>query len=361
MPTIETPALARLLPKIDLHCHLLGAIDSTTALSLVDGNPAGVSVDDVRAAYALDDLDRDEREPAFFKALDLVALLLNTPDDLAAAVYGLVSHGVRENNLRYLELAVNPSVLMRTGMSFKQVGDGLVAGARAAQADHGVTTNFIAAIMRDEPVSFAEGLLDNMIDYRLDEFIGIGLDGPESEEHHKPAHFAGVYRRAKANGFKRTAHYCQFGASQFQVYTDDLECDRIDHGYQVVDEPGVLRKAVDSGLAFTVCPTITMQLSGASQPEYQSGETHPLRTMHNNGVWIVPGTDDGAMAHTDISTEYALTADWCGWNAGELTRAVVDNVEATWLDPVDKARLRQDMQAEIAALAASVTTVEVQA
>lgn len=354
---IDTLTLARSLPKIDLHCHFTGAIDRETALGLVRNNPSGITTDQVRAAYELGDLDRDAREPAFYDALDIIGLLLNTPGDLEAAVYGLVSHGVRTNNLRYLELSVNPTQLMRTGMSFTEVRDGLVAGTRAAQQDFGITTNLIAAIMRDEPVSSAQELLDNLIEHRTDEFVGIGLDGPESEDHHRPIHFAEVYRQAKRNGFMRTAHYCQFGASQFQIYTDDLECDRIDHGYPVVEDSDVLRRAVDSRLPFTVCPTITMQLAPASLPEYQSGLTHPLRTMHNSGVWIVPGTDDGAMVATDITTEYAVTADWCGWGADDLAEAVLANVDATWLDASDKAALRGRMRVEIDDLAIGSTVV----
>ena len=245
---MDVRGLAQALPKVDVHCHLLGSIDIDTAVDLARRNDSNIGRSVLEAAYRIKDHDRDDREKAFFEALDMVALLLRTPEDLSRAVYGVVAHGAAASNLRYLELMVNPSALARTGMSFNAIQEGLIDGAKTAESDFGVRTNFIAAVMREEPLSFATEIVDNLIGNRREEFIGIGLDGPEFLDPHRAANFADLYRRAEKHGLKRTAHYCYFGADEYDVYTEGLHCDRIDHGYPVLEDERVL-PAIQAGAA----------------------------------------------------------------------------------------------------------------
>ncbi|MGW1785367.1 adenosine deaminase family protein [Streptomyces sp. NPDC002143] len=344
---MDVRELSQALPKVDVHCHLTGSIPRDTAVELARRNKVGVSRSAIEAAYDLRRHNGDAREQAFFDALETLGLLVRTPRDLSDVVHGLVAHDVRAANLRYLELFVNPTALARTGMSFTEIQDGLLDGARAAEDDFGVRTNFIACVMRDEPVSYAEEMLDQLIEHRREEFIGIGLDGPEFLDQHRPIHFADLYRRARRHGFKRTAHYVRYGAAEYSVYTDLLACDRIDHGYPVIEDEPVLRRAAESGVPFTVCPTITQLVAGDALPEYSRPETHPIGTMLRGGVWIVPGTDDKAMVGTDIGTEYGSIADWYGLSSGDVVRASLDGVAATWLDESDKASLRREFENEI--------------
>ncbi|MEU3619529.1 hypothetical protein ABZ725_45660 [Streptomyces sp. NPDC006872] len=354
---MDVRELSRTLPKVDVHCHLIGSMPRDTAVELARRNKVSASRSAIEAAYDLRRHSGEAREHAFFDAFELLGSLVRTPRDLSDAVYGLVAHDVRASNLRYLELFVNPTALARTGMSFTRIQDGLIDGARAAEEDFGVRTGFIACVLRDEPVSYAEEMLDQLIAHRREEFIGIGLDGPEFLDEHRPIHFADVYRRARRHGFKRTAHYVRYGAAEYSVYTDLLDCDRIDHGYPVIEDEPVLRRAAESGVPFTVCPTITQLVAGDALPEYSRPETHPIGTMLRGGVWIVPGTDDKSMVHTDIGTEYGTIADWYGLSAEDVVQASLDGISATWLDKSDKASLRRDFENEINRLTARATEV----
>ncbi|MFJ5306925.1 adenosine deaminase [Streptomyces sp. NPDC088350] len=344
---MDVRELSQALPKVDVHCHLTGSIPLDTAVELARRNKLGIGRSVIETAYDLRQHSGEAREQAFFDAFELLGTLVRTPRDLNDAVYGLVAHDVRASNLRYLELFVNPTALARTGMSFTAIQDGLIDGARAAEADFGVRTNFIACVLRDEPASYAEEMLDQLIAHRREEFIGIGLDGPEFLDEHRPIHFADVFRRARSNGFRRTAHYVRYGAAEYSVYTDLLACDRIDHGYPVTEDEAVLRRAAESAVPFTVCPTITQLVAGDALPEYSRPETHPIGTMLRGGVWIVPGTDDKSMVHTDIGTEYGIIADWYGLSAGDVVQASLDGISATWLDESDKDVLRREFQIEI--------------
>src|SRR5436305_939334 len=50
-------------------------------------------------------------------------------------------------------------------------------------------------------------ILADVLEYRPDAVVGIGLDGPERSG--PPAQFHELYRRAGQAGLKRTAHVCE--------------------------------------------------------------------------------------------------------------------------------------------------------
>lgn len=347
---MDVRSLAQALPKVDVHCHLLGSIDLDTAVELAHRYDSITSRQVIEAAHRLQDCERDAREVAFFEGLDAIAQLLRTPEDLSRAVYGVVSHGARTSNLRYLELSIDASTFTRTGMSFTAAQEGLIEGAKAAEVDYGVRTTFIASIDREQPVATAREIVDNVVDTRRDEFVGIGLDGPEFLDKHRAIHFADVFHQAEKAGLRRTAHFCYFGADEYDVYADLLHCERIDHGYPVADDEKILERAAESGIPFTVCPTLTVLMAPSNLPQYLEATTHPIGHMLRGGLWIVPGTDDAAMVNTDIGAEYALLAEWYDWSAEDLVETSLKSISATWLDETDEAALRQQFADEIRAL-----------
>lgn len=348
--------LAQVAPKVDLHCHLTGSVTITVLTELLAraGRPADTAA--LRDAYNLAAEPPATREEKFFRGLDLVAALLHTPDDLAFAVYALATAGARDGGLRYLELFVNPTALCRAGMTFRQMRDGLLDGARAALADNGVIVRFIACFLRDEPLGFAEQMLDELIEHRVDDFIGVGLDGPELLPDTEAARFAAVYRRAGAAGFRRTAHLTETGPEDLAVCLDELGCDRIDHGYPVVDDPAVLERARQSGVGFTCCLTITRDILGGVDPRFGSAPTHPTTAMLQAGLPIAFGTDDGALVGTDIGAEYATAARWYSWDAADLRKAAMRGLDLAWLDESDKRAMRAGFTGELDVLLSADAT-----
>lgn len=337
---------ARRIPKVDLHCHLTGSLGIDALLELCDRRDRAVDVGRLRDAYDVTGAPAEKRGGKFFDGLDIVASFLMTPEDLEFAVYSIARDEARGSNLRYLEMFVNPTALARTGMSFTQIRDGLIRGSRSAYEDHRVVVRFIACILRDEPTSYAEQLMDDLIEHRTEEFIGIGLDGPELLPQSSPDRFAAVYRRAGRAGLRRTAHLTETPPESLLTCLDSLGCDRIDHGYPVTEDAAMLRRAVDSGVFFTCCLTITREILGPVDDRYLGPRTHPTTHMISAGLPIVLGTDDGALCATNIGDEYALAAQWYGWGKEQLMEMSMRGLDAAWIDETERAALRAEFTAE---------------
>jgi adenosine deaminase len=342
--------LARAVPKVDLHMHYTGSIPPDALVELAQGKECGIDRSRVMDAYDLASVSGVAKEEKFFESLDLVASVLQEPDDLAFGVHAATGFAARHGNLKYTEMFVNPTALMRTGMSFLQVRDGLLEGARASEEDHGVVVRFIACFLREEPTDMAEHMLDELIQYRTDEFVGVGLDGPEYLATSHPSRFAGVYDRAARAGLRRTAHFTETNSQDLVVYLDELGCERIDHGYPLMDDDAMVARFKQAGLPVTCCLTITRDILGEVDERYLRADSHPTTKMLEVEIPVSLGTDDPALVATEIGSEYALAADWWAWDSEKLKMMALSGIDASWLDDGEKREWRTRFEKEIADL-----------
>jgi adenosine deaminase len=129
---------------------------------------------------------------------------------------------------------------------------------------------------------------------------------------------------------------------------DVLGCERIDHGYHILEDPMVVERCRDEGVHFTCCPTSTAVVYG-----WPDLTTHPINGMIDAGLLVHLNSDDPTMFRTDIGQEYV---DFVGQNdyPPELAKQLVFNgVDATWLDDDARMRLRRGFALEIAELDAA--------
>jgi adenosine deaminase len=335
--TITPDVFLRTVPKVELHCHFEGAIRPQTVLDLAAKHglavPGGVTV-----AGRLYDYERSEE---FFELFGFVAATMNDADDYARCVYETVEDGVASSNLRYREMFFNPTLHTTRGVPTATMLEGMAAGARAALADLGVRVAFIADIYRSDAVSSAEQMLDELLEHRCDELIGLGMDGEEAPD--PPEKFAAAFQRAGRAGLKRTSHASEDAPpANITTCLDLLGCERIDHGYYILDDPAVVTRALDQALPFTTCVTSTVKA-------YFSSELteHPIPRMLDAGLLVTLNSDDPTMVRTDLGQEYVRLCSALAYGPDTVRRLCLNGVDASWLDDVDKAAMRHDFEAQI--------------
>ena len=105
----------------------------------------------------------------------------------------------------------------------------------------------VPAIDREAGPHAAREMVQWVIDHRVDEVPGIGIDYREADG--PPALFVDAYAAARRAGLKTTAHAGEFGlpAANVRCALDELRVDRIDHGYTIVDDPALARRAARVG------------------------------------------------------------------------------------------------------------------
>jgi len=340
---MEYDEFLRRIPKAELHCHFEGTVRPRTFADLAQKHGVELPTDDADKLYDYDSIYE------FLKIFAMVSSTLIDQEDFARASYESIEDGVKLGNLRYREMFFNPTLHTRRGVPYKTVVDGLVDGARAAKTDFGVTCRLIADVYRQDPPEMAREMVEQVLEHRRDELVGLGMDGAEAPD--PPEKFVAAYRLARQGGLRLTAHACEDApAENITTCLDVLGCERIDHGYHVLGDESVVVRCRDEGIYFTVCPTAT----AVCYFDPEDYTTHPIREMVAKGLRVMINSDDPPMFHTDIGTEYVKMVNAAEWGPDRVREFSLNGVEGSWASDEEKRQMRAEFEAELDRLEAEL-------
>lgn len=332
-------AFLRALPKVELHCHLEGAVPVDTFLALSARHQVALPTRDPDHVYDF---------TSFLGFLELYYLVCESMRDAAdfeRAVYDSLAHAVRTGNVRYREMFFSPTNHTQH-LDYPTMVAGLVAGIEAAEADFGIRCRLIADINRRQSPAVATELVQAVLDHPSPYVIGIGMD--DDEDSGPPELFVEAYRLAGAGGLKRTAHAGEMGSSvNVRTSIETLGCDRIDHGYAMVHDPAVLQLVRDSGVHVTGAWFVNNFHAGVFTDGVDPATT-PLAAMLRAGLPVSLNTDDPTMIPTDMVAEWGAAAAALGWTRDDVVAVAGAAIEGAWLDDADKAALRKELAAAAA-------------
>ena len=338
MPDLE--AFCRAIPKVELHCHLLGTIRPATFKALAGAAGSPLTDDEIDGFYV--------RAPLYagvlkaFRALE--AHVLRTPDDLHRLAYEYLEDAAA-HNVRYAELFWNPTgTVAGSGMRFDDAQDGIVRAIRDADADHGITGRLIVAIDREASPAAALEMLDWVRASRRDEVVGLGID--YSEVDRPPELFGEAYAAARKLGLRTTAHAGEFGTPWMNVRTavELLQVGRVDHGYTIVDAPEYAAHLADRGLVFTVVPTNSYYLR--TLPPERRALDHTIRRMRELGLRLHPNTDDPTFHHVTPTAAWGMLAADFDFSIDDLRACMLNGLDAAFIDDSTRRAWRTAFEAE---------------
>ncbi|MDQ1130817.1 adenosine deaminase [Microbacterium sp. SORGH_AS_0888] len=335
--------ILRLLPKAELHCHLVATMRLTTLRELAHRYGVRLRTDD------LEELLDYRGLPDFLDVFQVAQEVLRDPADIARVAYEGVVDAVRAGNLRYREYFVNPDNFAALGVDYPSLVDALVDGLGRAERELGVGYRIIAAINRSLGPEAAVAMVQTVIAHPHPAVVGIGQDYLTPELDEDPLRFAAAYALAERHGLRRSAHVGETMAASPQNVRDAIETlhvDRVDHGYRVVDDAEVLAFARSSGVAFTCTPHSTYELS-----HWELEPGHRIARMIREGLLVTIATDDAVLFKTDVGREYTVALTAMGVGLADAVRLARAGFEAAWCDDEEKRRRLADFDGLVAALA----------
>jgi adenosine deaminase len=361
----EPTSYAR-LPKADLHCHLVGTIALETVLELArrDGATWDPPPEQVYAAIgSLPPAGFDYRHTAvpmtpappgtaaghsLLAVTEQVEDLLHEREDFARIGYEAVTAAYRDSGTVHLELQVELGAYLRRGVAYADVVDGLGEGLVAARAETGTSALLIAAIDRSRSAAEALQVVQEVVDHPRDHVVGIGLDNLETAG--PPERFADAFDLAGRHGLRRTAHAGEHEPTARNVATclDRLGCERIDHGYFVLEDDDLVKRVAGEGIPFTC-------ISTTSRRAWQDWRRASINRMVDAGVAVVLASDDPAMFPTTLAREYAIAAAEIGLDAATLVQVARRSLDAAWVDDDRKRAMLAQLDTEVEAVLRGAT------
>jgi len=335
-------ALARAMPKAELHIHIEGSLEPELIFKLAQRNGVALpyaNVPALRAAYAFTDLQ---------SFLDLyyagAAVLLKEQDffDMAWAYFERAA----ADNVVHAEVFFDPQTHTDRGVPMEAVIVGLAHACRRAHAEFGLSAKLILCFLRHLSEEAAFATLEQALPYRH-HFIGVGLDS--GEQGNPPEKFARVFAKCRELGLHVVAHAGEEGPPAYiESALDVLQVQRIDHGVRCVESSGLVQRLAALRMPLTVCP-----LSNVKLCVFKTLAEHNLATLLDAGLCATVNSDDPAYFGGYLNDNFVMTFDALpALNARHAWQLAANSFEASFADAMHKAQWLQQLDAVFAAAAA---------
>ena len=339
--------LMRRMPKVELHVHLEGTLSADRVLAAARRD--GTDIDP--AVLAPIGGDGDHSFDAFLRSFMTRYYALRTPDDYAAAVDDLLAAQAMQN-VPYTEAFVTFEGALR---GVYVLCDVLAEMAAVERSWH--SRGAALRLVVDAPRTLGPEVADQL--FRLAAAdptglcVGVGIGGDEAIAAGDP--FEPAFHRAREMGLRLTAHAGEHaGAAAVAHAVDRFGVERIGHGLGAAADADLLSRLRALGVTIDVCPT-SNRLTGAWAPERG---THPLRTFIASGVRIDVGSDDPACFGITLTDEWAALVLDHGISLHRCLELTLGSVDACFLDPPARTRLRAQFEADLVDLRDEAAEVE---
>jgi adenosine deaminase len=276
----------------------------------------------------------------FQRLYDIARSVVRTEADLRRIVREAAIDDAAEGS-GHLELQIDPTTYATHLGGITPVTGIVLDEARAASADTGVDIGIVLAASRRRSPFDARALARLAARHAGDgpgDVVGFGLSNDES--HGVTAEFAPAFAIAKRAGLALVPHAGELlGADHVTTVLDHLHPDRLGHGVRASEDPAVLRRIVDDGVALEVCPASNVNLGVYDRPR-----DVPLRTLIDAGARIALSADDPVIFGTRLVDQYRSARHDHALDDKALAALAASSITASRTSPGVRARLLRGVE-----------------
>jgi adenosine deaminase len=234
----------------------------------------------------------------FQRLYDVARSVLRTEDDVRRLVREAAEDDVSDGG-RWLEIQVDPSGYAARFGGITAFTDLVLDAVRAASRDTGLGMAVVIAANRTRHPLDARTLARLAAQYVDRGVVGFGLSNDERRG--TTSDFAPAFAIAERAGLALTPHGGELvGPSSIRVCLDDLHADRLGHGVRAAEDPALLDRIVQAGVALEVCPVSNVALG-----VYSDLTSVPLPTLLAAGATVALGADDPLLFGSRLAGQYA--------------------------------------------------------
>ena len=321
------------MPKVELHCHLELAIRQETLKTFALERGYDVADDAKFTEAFLIQSPMGELPSVLHKFLN-TRDVLDSADCIEQVTFEVCEDMYVQSNVRILELRYAPSFLLdkHTHISPDALQEAIQRGVARAESMYPIAVGLICILQRTKSVEDNA----NWVDFALNHKNGfLALDLADNEVDFDPEPFIPLFQRAKAGGLGITVHAGEprvAGISKnITTAIEAMGADRIGHGLQAIEDPGVIDLLVRTETPLELCPTSNW-LTGACDGFH----AHPIKELYDAGVHTTINTDDPGIMVTQLNREFQHIYEHRGFDAAQLQQCVDWARMHSFIPPVKK-------------------------
>jgi adenosine deaminase len=313
-PSLLPPRIAS-LPKAELHLHLEGSIQPATVCALTARHGVHLSEGGVRQRYAYRDF------PEFIEAFKWVTSFLRGPEDYALIVRDLAEHLLTQRVV-YTEVTLSVGVMLLRKQRPEANFEALLRATEPFE-HRGLRIRWVFDAARQFGADAAMEVVRSAKRCGSRAIVAFGIGGDELSVPTEA--FQSVYERAAEIGLHRLMHAGEVGSPEkIREAIELLGAERIGHGIAAINDPDLMELLAERQIPLEVCPGSNIKTGALALQLGRNAATiedHPLPALLRHGIPVVLSTDDPAMFHTTLQTEYENAARM-GLHEDELARIV---------------------------------------
>lgn len=326
----------KMLPKPELHLHLIGAIRKSTLEDLMrkysvnfPAKPGGfiqrLKLDKYKN---LDEAFMFEEFEDFLRLYILCMQVIREPEDMERLT-GEVLEDLRKCGVVYTEISINLPPDRHFSMDSLDILNAINSAGNRVGERIGIEYRIIVDLVRDYGPEISMGILNKIAKIGDQNISAVDIGG--SEHRFPPGPYREVYKRAREMGFGTRAHAGEAaGPESVREAIRELKVDRIGHGVRSIEDPDLVRYLTRKQIPLEVCPTSNIRTG-----VYSTIEKHPVRKLFDAGVKITLNSDDPGLFGSDILSEYQLLMDRFDFSKDEIIKVVRNGFESAFI-PQDR-------------------------
>lgn len=314
------------IPKIELHCHLEGAIRTQTII-------------DIARQYALplpsyDPAQLDQQVKVFEQMRDLQAVLdafaifqrsITSPAVVERIAWELFEDSARQN-IKLFEVRFSPDWAFHThNLDWDEALEAILRARQKAESEFDMAIGLIAITSRSMGSQSCVKTVDWAIRHR--QHIQ-GVDLADAEMLYPVSDFVKPIRKARDSGLKITIHTGEdTPAAAVWESIHAYQPDRIGHGIHSIEDMKVIDLIRDRNITLEVNPWSNYLTN--SVPSIQA---HPLKRLFDLGVRVTINSDDPEVLDTNLNHEYYIAHEILGMSLQDIALCNRYAFEASFID-----------------------------
>ena len=313
--------------KAEIHVHLEATITPQLCKKFAKRNNHEIPDEMFGSEYAYQWGDFYD----FIKKYDIVTSVIHTPEDYFELTYEYLKE-CAANNVLYVEAMISSTHAKAKGMTYDSFLEGVYNASKKAEEDFGIVSRYIMNGIRhlgpESVQNTAREVLDNPHPY----LVGFGLAGDEL--HFPPNLFVKTFDMLKEEKFPISVHAGEWdGPKNIRNAINLLHPTRLGHGVRSIEDPELVKEIIDKDIILETCPS-----SNIATKIYENYESHPVKTLFDQGVKVTVNSDDPPFFNATIQGEYEVMED-LGLNKDQLTSLTRNAISSSFCDENNKKKL----------------------
>ena len=310
------------LPKIELHLHLDGSVNTKLA-----GKILGKTEEEVKNKMIAEKVNNLEE---YLEKFDLPISIMQTKENLIK-ISKQLAIDLKKDNIIYSEIRFAPTFHTKKGLTQEQVVDSVLEGLNSIKE---VKTNLILCLMRGTPYEENLKTILTAQKYLNNGVVGIDLAGAENL--YPNFLYKKLIKKAKKLNIPITIHAGEASNYKSVVSALKLGAVRIGHGIKTIDNDRLINRLVKEKIILEVCPTSNLQTK-----IIKTYDKHPIKKLYDKKVLVTINTDNSTVSNITLSEEYEKLHKTFNFTKSDFKQMNINAINGAFISEKEKLKLKE--------------------